>query len=136
MGHQAYPHKVLTGRKDHLSGIRTFKGISGFPKISESAYDAFGTGHSSTAISAAMGMAAAHNILPKTSDTASNTRKPTFVAVVGDGALTAGLSYEALNNLFESNLNVLIVLNDNQMGIDPNTGALNTQLRAKPADVK
>ena len=136
VGHQAYPHKVLTGRKDHLSGIRTFKGISGFPKISESAYDAFGTGHSSTAISAAMGMAAAHNILPKTSDTASNTRKPTFVAVVGDGALTAGLSYEALNNLFESNLNVLIVLNDNQMGIDPNTGALNTQLRAKPADVK
>ena len=136
VGHQAYPHKVLTGRKDHLSGIRTFKGISGFPKISESAYDAFGTGHSSTAISAAMGMAAAHNILPKTSDTASNTRKPTFVAVVGDGALTAGLSYEALNNLFESNLNVLIVLNDNQMGIDPNTGALNTQLRAKAADVK
>jgi len=135
VGHQAYPHKVLTGRKDQLSGIRTFKGISGFPKITESSYDAFGTGHSSTAISAAMGMAAAHNILTKTQSTA-NSRKPTFVAVVGDGALTAGLSYEALNNLFESNLNVLVVLNDNQMGIDPNTGALNTQLRAKPADVK
>lgn len=135
VGHQAYPHKVLTGRKDQLSGIRTFKGISGFPKITESNYDAFGTGHSSTAISAAMGMAAAHNILPKI-DPTTNTRKPTFVAVVGDGALTAGLSYEALNNLFESNLNVLIVLNDNQMGIDPNTGAMNTQLRARPADVK
>ncbi|MBM3938881.1 MAG: 1-deoxy-D-xylulose-5-phosphate synthase, partial [Sphingomonadales bacterium] len=121
VGHQAYPHKVLTGRRDQLSSIRSFKGISGFPKIEESKYDAFGTGHSSTAISAAMGMAAAHNILAKT--TAQQTPMPTFVAVVGDGALTAGLSYEALNNLFESNLNVLIILNDNQMGIDPNTGA-------------
>lgn len=134
VGHQAYPHKVLTGRKDQLSSIRSFKGISGFPKMEESEYDAFGTGHSSTAISAAMGMAAAHNIL-------SNTRtepsvQPTFVAVVGDGALTAGLSYEALNNLFESNLNVLVVLNDNQMGIDPNTGALNTQLQTNPTLVK
>lgn len=137
VGHQAYPHKVLTGRKDQLSGIRSFKGISGFPKRDESDYDAFGTGHSSTAISAAMGMAAANNILgsnPKQQP--SNTHKPTFVAVVGDGALTAGLSYEALNNLFESNLNVLVVLNDNQMGIDPNTGALNTQLQTNPTDVK
>ncbi|MFM2299854.1 MAG: hypothetical protein RIR98_1462, partial [Bacteroidota bacterium] len=130
VGHQAYPHKVLTGRKDQLHTIRTFNGISGFPKIDESAYDAFGTGHSSTAISAAMGMAAAHNILP------SSNPKPTFVAVVGDGALTAGLSYEALNNLFESNLNVMVVLNDNQMGIDPNTGALNTQLSSNPQGVK
>ena len=130
VGHQAYPHKVLTGRKDQLHTIRTFNGISGFPKIDESPYDAFGTGHSSTAISAAMGMAAAHNILP------SSSPKPTFVAVVGDGALTAGLSYEALNNLFESNLNVMVVLNDNQMGIDPNTGALNTQLSSNPQGVK
>lgn len=134
VGHQAYPHKVLTGRRDQLSSIRSFKGISGFPKIEESEYDAFGTGHSSTAISAAMGMAAAHNILAKT--TAQQTPMPTFVAVVGDGALTAGLSYEALNNLFESNLNVLVILNDNQMGIDPNTGALNTQLQTNPTGVK
>lgn len=134
VGHQAYPHKVLTGRRDQLRSIRSFKGISGFPKIEESEYDAFGTGHSSTAISAAMGMAAAHNILAKT--TAQPTPMPTFVAVVGDGALTAGLSYEALNNLFESNLNVLVILNDNQMGIDPNTGALNTQLQTNPTGVK
>lgn len=130
VGHQAYPHKVLTGRKDQLGSIRTFKGISGFPKREESIFDAFGTGHSSTAISAAMGMAAASNILSPIAN------KATFVAVVGDGALTAGLSYEALNNLFDSNLNVLVVLNDNQMGIDPNTGALNTQLQSNPEKVK
>lgn len=130
VGHQAYPHKVLTGRKDLLGSIRTFKGISGFPKREESIFDAFGTGHSSTAISAAMGMAAASNILSPIAN------KATFVAVVGDGALTAGLSYEALNNLFDSNLNVLVVLNDNQMGIDPNTGALNTQLQSNPEKVK
>jgi 1-deoxy-D-xylulose-5-phosphate synthase len=130
VGHQAYPHKVLTGRKDQLGSIRTFKGISGFPKREESIFDAFGTGHSSTAISAAMGMAAASNILSPIAN------KATFVAVVGDGALTAGLSYEALNNLFDSNLNVLVVLNDNQIGIDPNTGALNTQLQSNPEKVK
>ena len=134
VGHQAYPHKVLTGRRDQLSSIRSFNGLSGFPKIDESEYDAFGTGHSSTAISAAMGMAAAHNILTKHPEKQPIT--PTFVAVVGDGALTAGLSYEALNNLFESQLNVLVILNDNQMGIDPNTGALNTQLQTNPTDVK
>ncbi len=127
VGHQSYPHKVLTDRKNDLHHIRNFKGISGFPKRDEHPSDVFGTGHSSTAISAAMGMAAAQKILGK-----SNT----FVAVVGDGALTAGLSYEALNNLFESNLNVLIVLNDNHMGIDPNTGALNTQLQTHTNQIK
>jgi 1-deoxy-D-xylulose-5-phosphate synthase len=136
VGHQSYPHKVLTGRGDLLHTIRSFQGLSGFPKRNESPFDIFGTGHSSTAISAAMGMAAAAKIKSKTQDTSSNTSQPTFVAVVGDGALTAGLSYEALNNLFDSDLNVMIVLNDNHMGIDPNTGALNTRLQTAPEKVK
>ncbi len=117
VGHQSYPYKVLTQRKNQLHTIRNWKGISGFPKITESTFDHFGTGHSSTAISAAMGMAAAAKI--------KGDDRTTHIAVVGDGALTGGMSFEALNNLFDSNLNVLIVLNDNQMGIDPNTGALN-----------
>jgi 1-deoxy-D-xylulose-5-phosphate synthase len=117
VGHQSYPYKVLTQRKNQLHTIRNWKGISGFPKITESAFDHFGTGHSSTAISAAMGMAAAAKI--------KGDDQTTHIAVVGDGALTGGMSFEALNNLFDSKLNVLIVLNDNQMGIDPNTGALN-----------
>ena len=136
VGHQSYPHKVLSGRGDLLHTIRSFQGLSGFPKRDESPFDIFGTGHSSTAISAAMGMAAAAKIKSKTQNTSSNTSQPTFVAVVGDGALTAGLSYEALNNLFESDLNVMIVLNDNHMGIDPNTGALNTRLQTEPEKVK
>jgi 1-deoxy-D-xylulose-5-phosphate synthase len=142
VGHQSYPHKVLTGRANQLHTIRSYKGLSGFPKRDESNYDAFGTGHSSTAISAVMGMAAASKIQnsnnTETTDPESSThqKQPTFVAVVGDGALTAGLSYEALNNLFESDLNVMIVLNDNNMGIDPNTGALNTRLKTAPEKVK
>ena len=136
VGHQSYPHKVLTGRGDLLHTIRSFNGLSGFPKREESPFDLFGTGHSSTAISAAMGMAAAAKIKSTTQDTSANSHLPTFVAVVGDGALTAGLSYEALNNLFESDLNVMIVLNDNHMGIDPNTGALNTRLQTAPEKVK
>ena len=110
VGHQSYPFKVLTQRRDQLRNIRNFNGISGFPKIVESEFDSFGTGHSSTAISAAMGMAAAAKIDQKFDQH--------FIAVVGDGALTGGISYEALNNLWESNLNVTILLNDNQMGID------------------
>jgi 1-deoxy-D-xylulose-5-phosphate synthase len=135
-GHQSYPHKVLSGRGDLLHTIRSFQGLSGFPKREESPFDIFGTGHSSTAISAAMGMAAAAKIKLKNQKSSSNSSQPTFVAVVGDGALTAGLSYEALNNLFESDLNVMIVLNDNHMGIDPNTGALNTRLQTAPDKVK
>ncbi len=119
VGHQSYPYKVLTNRLSDLQNIRNFGGISGFPKMTESQYDAFGTGHSSTAISAAMGMAQAAQI-----DQLNNH----YIAVVGDGALTGGMSYEALNNLWGSNLNIIVVLNDNQMGIDPNTGALNHHL--------
>jgi 1-deoxy-D-xylulose-5-phosphate synthase len=136
VGHQSYPHKVLSGRGDLLHTIRSFQGLSGFPKREESPFDIFGTGHSSTAISAAMGMAAAAKIKLKNQKSSSNSSQSTFVAVVGDGALTAGLSYEALNNLFESDLNVMIVLNDNHMGIDPNTGALNTRLQTAPDKVK
>ena len=120
VGHQSYPYKVLTQRKEQLQSIRNFEGISGFPKIEESAFDHFGTGHSSTAISAAMGMAMAAKIDKETDKH--------FIAVVGDGALTGGMSYEAINNLLDSGLNVTIILNDNQMGIDPNTGALNHHL--------
>jgi len=120
VGHQSYPYKVLTQRKEELKSIRNFNGISGFPKIEESNFDHFGTGHSSTAISAAMGMAQAAKI--------NNEPKRNFIAVVGDGALTGGMSYEALNNIVDSNLNITIILNDNQIGIDPNTGALNQHL--------
>jgi 1-deoxy-D-xylulose-5-phosphate synthase len=120
VGHQSYPYKVLTQRKEELKSIRNMNGISGFPKIDESNFDHFGTGHSSTAISAAMGMAQAAKI--------NNEPNRNFIAVVGDGALTGGMSYEALNNIVNSNLNITIVLNDNQIGIDPNTGALNHHL--------
>ncbi len=120
VGHQSYPYKVLTQRKEELKLIRNTNGISGFPKIEESKFDHFGTGHSSTAISAAMGMAQAAKI--------NNEPNRNFIAVVGDGALTGGMSYEALNNIVNSNLNITIVLNDNQIGIDPNTGALNHHL--------
>ena len=120
VGHQSYPYKVLTQRKEELKLIRNTNGISGFPKIEESNFDHFGTGHSSTAVSAAMGMAQAAKI--------NNEPNRNFIAVVGDGALTGGMSYEALNNIVNSNLNITIVLNDNQIGIDPNTGALNHHL--------
>lgn len=120
VGHQSYPYKVLTQRKEELKSIRNFNGISGFPKIEESNFDHFGTGHSSTAISATMGMAQAAKI--------NNEPNRNFIAVVGDGALTGGMSYEALNNIANGNLNITIILNDNQIGIDPNTGALNQHL--------
>lgn len=125
VGHQSYPYKVLTGRKDQLASIRTMGGISGFPKVDESEFDHFGTGHSSTSISAAMGMATANKL---------NGSDAHVVAIIGDGALTGGMSYEALNNIMDSQLNLTIILNDNQMGIDPNTGALNTHLMSKDFD--
>ncbi len=118
VGHQSYAHKCLTGRYENLPFIRTFENISGFPKRDESTFDHFGTGHSSTSISATMGMAVANL-----------KNNSVHVAVIGDGALTAGLAFEALNNLWNSNANVLIILNDNNMGIDPNTGALNSHLK-------
>jgi len=111
VGHQAYAHKVLTGRKNDLKNIRKSGGISGFPSISESEFDAFGTGHSSTSISAILGIAEADRL-------SGNSRQ--HVAIIGDGALTAGQSFEALNHLAESGLNVLVIVNDNQMSIDAN----------------
>ena len=120
VGHQSYAHKILTGRKDQFKMKRQFGGISGFPKMSESKYDSFGTGHSSTSISAALGMAIAAKINGET-DRQS-------VAVIGDGSMTGGLAFEALNNAGVHNSNLLVILNDNNMAIDPNIGGLNDYL--------
>lgn len=120
VGHQAYGHKVLTGRRDQFHTNRLHGGLSGFPKRSESIYDTFGTGHSSTSISAALGMAAASRYL-KIDD-------KQHIAVIGDGALTGGMAFEGLNHAGVSDTNLLIVLNDNCMAIDPNVGALKDYL--------
>ena len=120
VGHQAYGHKILTGRRDVVHTNRTFKGISGFPKRSESEYDTFGVGHSSTSISAALGMAIASKY--------RKDRKRQHIAVIGDGAMTGGIAFEAMNHAGVSNSNLLIVLNDNCMSIDPNVGALKDYL--------
>jgi 1-deoxy-D-xylulose-5-phosphate synthase len=122
VGHQAYPHKMLTGRRDALAGIRRRDGISGFLKRDESPYDAFGAGHSSTSISAALGMAAAARQL----GTAARA-----VAVIGDGALTAGLAFEALDHAGELGADLLVVLNDNGMSISENVGALCRHLASR-----
>lgn len=119
VGHQAYGHKIITGRKNLFKTNRKFGGISGFPKISESEYDAFGTGHSSTSISAALGMAVANK-------QKNNNRK--VVAVIGDGSMTAGQAFEGLNNAGNSKTDILVILNDNNMAIDPNVGALKEYL--------
>ncbi len=119
VGHQAYGHKILTGRKDHFHTNRKYGGISGFPKRSESDYDTFGVGHSSTSISAALGMAKAAEL---------SGEKRRVVAVIGDGAMTAGLAFEGLNNAGAMNSDVLVILNDNCMSIDPNVGALKEYL--------
>ncbi|MGB0366858.1 MAG: 1-deoxy-D-xylulose-5-phosphate synthase [Flavobacteriaceae bacterium] len=115
VGHQAYGHKMLTGRRKEFTHLRQWKGLSGFPKRGESAYDPFGTGHSSTAISAVLGMALANQ-------TAAETRQ--HIAVVGDASIASGMAFEALNHLGTTQANVLIILNDNAMGIDPSVGAL------------
>lgn len=115
VGHQSYPHKILTGRKNRMHTIRQFGGLAGFPKRSESEYDDFGVGHSSTSIGAALGMAVADRL------SGSNARS---VAVIGDGAMTAGQAFEALNNAGDMKVNLLVVLNDNEMSISPNVGAL------------
>lgn len=120
VGHQAYGHKILTGRRKVFHTNRKYNGLSGFPKRSESVYDAFGVGHSSTSISAALGMAIASKLKGET--------ERQHVAVIGDGAMTAGLPFEALNHAGVSNSNVLIILNDNNMSIDPNVGALKEYL--------
>lgn len=120
VGHQAYGHKILTGRRDKFHTNRKYHGISGFPKPDESEYDAFGVGHSSTSISAALGMAVASKL--------SNEKDRHVVAVIGDGAMTGGMALEGLNNAGIQNANLLVVLNDNNMAIDPSTGALNEYL--------
>ena len=120
VGHQAYGHKILTGRRDNFPTNRKYKGLSGFPKRSESEYDTFGVGHSSTSISAALGMAMAAKYKGE------NERK--VVAVIGDGAMTAGLAFEGLNHAGVADADLLIVLNDNCMSIDPNVGALKEYL--------
>lgn len=120
VGHQAYPHKILTGRRDRFETNRKLNGISGFPKISESEYDAFGVGHSSTSISAALGMAEASRLKGETDRQ--------HVAIIGDGSMTAGMAIEALNNAGVSNSNILVILNDNGIAIDPNVGAIHKYL--------
>ena len=120
VGHQAYAHKILTGRKGRFETIRSYKGISGFPKMSESEYDAFGVGHSSTSISAALGMAVAAKL--------SNQTDRHHVAIIGDGAMTGGMAMEALNNAGVSNANLMVILNDNQIAIDKNVGAIKDYL--------
>jgi 1-deoxy-D-xylulose-5-phosphate synthase len=119
VGHQTYPHKILTGRRDKMPSLRKPQGIAGFPRRQESEYDAFGTGHSSTSISAALGMAVA-------AKKAGLNRRA--VAIIGDGAMTAGMAFEALNNAGDMDANVIVVLNDNDMSISNNVGALNNYL--------
>lgn len=116
VGHQAYPHKILTGRKERMTTIRTKDGISAFPKRKESEYDAFGVGHSSTSISAALGMAIA----------AENKGEDSrMVAIIGDGSITGGMAFEAMNHAGAIDANLLVILNDNDMAISPNVGAMN-----------
>lgn len=127
VGHQAYPHKILTGRRENFETLRQKNGISGFPKRSESAYDAFGTGHSSTSISALLGMALASQLN-------GNTERK-HIAVIGDASIAAGMAFEALNHTGITDADVLVVLNDNEMGIDPHVGALKhylTQIKTHP----
>ena len=115
VGHQSYPHKILTGRKNQMHTLRQYGGLAGFPKRSESEYDAFGVGHSSTSIGAALGMAVADKQL-------GNNRRS--VAIIGDGAMTAGQAFEALNCAGDMDVDLLVILNDNEMSISPNVGAL------------
>ncbi|MCG6891130.1 MAG: 1-deoxy-D-xylulose-5-phosphate synthase [Gammaproteobacteria bacterium] len=119
VGHQCYPHKILTGRRDQMAGLRQKGGLSGFPKITESEYDHFGAGHSSTSISAALGMA----IAAKSQGLDNKT-----VAIIGDGGMTAGMAYEALNHGGAIDTDLLVILNDNEMSISPNVGAMSKYL--------
>ena len=126
VGHQAYGHKILTGRKDNFHTNRQFGGIAGFPSIKESEFDAFGVGHSSTSISAALGMAIASNLKGET--------EKQHIAVIGDASIASGMAFEALNHAGVSNANLLIILNDNAIGIDPSVGALKEYLTKVKTD--
>jgi len=119
VGHQTYPHKILTGRRDRMHSLRQLGGLAGFPKRDESEYDAFGTAHSSTSISAALGMALASK---------QKGEQRHCVAIIGDGAMTAGMAFEAMNNAGVADCNLLVILNDNDMSISPPVGALNRYL--------
>ncbi|MDX1461802.1 MAG: 1-deoxy-D-xylulose-5-phosphate synthase N-terminal domain-containing protein, partial [Marinirhabdus sp.] len=120
VGHQAYGHKILTGRKDQFHTNRRLGGISGFPKRGESEYDTFGVGHSSTAISAALGMAIASQL--------TGDAERQHIAVVGDASIASGMAFEALNHAGVTDTNLLVILNDNAIGIDPSVGALKEYL--------
>ena len=126
VGHQAYGHKILTGRKENFHTNRQLNGISGFPKRSESEYDTFGVGHSSTSISAALGMAIASNLKGET--------EKQHIAVIGDASIASGMAFEALNHAGVTNANLLIILNDNAIGIDPSVGALKEYLTKVKTD--
>ncbi len=119
VGHQTYPHKILTGRRDRMHTLRQKDGLAGFPRRDESEYDTFGAGHSSTSVSAALGMAVA---------AARTGSERKVVAVIGDGALSAGMAYEALNNAGDTHADILVILNDNDMSISPNVGAMSNYL--------
>ena len=127
IGHQCYPHKILTGRKDKLDSVRKYSGISGFLKIKESDYDVFGAGHSSTSISAALGMAIARDI---------QNEKHKIISIIGDGGMTAGMSYEAMCHAGYLKKDMLVILNDNEMSISPNVGALNKYLTRLMSAIK
>ncbi len=119
VGHQAYPHKILTGRKERMTTIRSRGGVSAFPSRAESEYDAFGVGHSSTSISAALGMAIASELKGEDKQ---------MVAIIGDGSITGGMAYEAMNHAGAIDANLLVILNDNDMSISPPVGAMNNYL--------
>lgn len=122
VGHQSYAHKLLTGRRNIFHTLRQYKGMSGFPKASESIYDAFGTGHSSTSISTALGMALANDLQEKSNKS---------IAVIGDGSMTAGMAFEALNHAGDLGKDLIVILNDNEMSIAPNVGAISSFLSRK-----
>lgn len=122
VGHQAYTHKILTGRRSQFHTLRQYQGISGFPKRSESKYDAFGAGHASTSISSALGMAVANSLK-------SSPNK--VIAIIGDGSMTGGMAFEALNHAGDLDKNLIVILNDNEMSISPNVGALSSFLSRK-----
>ncbi|MEO0278739.1 MAG: 1-deoxy-D-xylulose-5-phosphate synthase N-terminal domain-containing protein, partial [candidate division WOR-3 bacterium] len=125
VGHQSYAHKILTGRKEEFKSLRKLGGISGFPKRDESAYDPFGTGHASTSLSAALGIAVARDL--KNEDFK-------VIAVIGDGALTGGLAWEGLNNIGMLKKDVIVILNDNEFSISPTIGAISHYLSRRLSD--